>query len=453
MNNKKNNTTGKITDDMIENLSNDFNDNTLNVLRQNALAESDISKLVLNQKVAMSIDRNFSTRIDDWETTNQKKSGRCWLFSAANLLRVDIIKKLDVKNFEFSQNWLMFWDKFEKANHFIESVIETADRDIDDRTVATIFANCVSDGGQWNMFVNIVSKYGLVPKTAMPETMSSSATAGMNSALVGRLRVGARDLRKLLASDSDTENLISTEKRSIMTDVYRILRIHLGNPPQSFDWQWTNSKNEFHRDKDMTPLSFRKKYVSLPIEEYVCLVHDPRKSNPINRTFTVEYLGNVIDGGAITYLNVDIETMKTLAMQTLKTGEAVWFGCDTGKMMHREINVWDAELFDYSSFYGMDIEIESKEDRLLYRRTAMNHAMLFTGVDEEAGKPKKWRVENSWGENGEGKGFFVMNDSWFNEHMFEIAVRKSLLSKKQLAALETEPIVLPAWDPMGSLAD
>ncbi len=347
----------------------------------------------------------------------------------------------------------MFWDKLEKANYFIEAIVNTANRDVDDRTVATIFSNCVSDGGQWNMFVNIVSKYGLVPQSAMPETMSSSATAGMNAALVGRLRVGAKDLRRLISSDLSTEKQLSDAKKTIMTDVYRILRIHLGNPPQTFDWQWTDSKKKFHREKDMTPLAFRKKYAALPIEEYVCLVHDPRKSNPVNRTYTVEYLGNVIDGGAITYLNVEIGIMKTLAMQTLKSGEAVWFGCDTGKMMHREINVWDVELFDYSSFYGMDIEIESKEDRLLYRRTAMNHSMRFTGVDEEDGKPKKWRVENSWGDSGVGKGFYVMNDSWFDEHLFEISVRKSLLSAELQAVLAAEPIVLPAWDPMGALAD
>jgi bleomycin hydrolase len=422
-----------------------------NTVRQNALAESDANKLALNQKIAMSIDRNFSTRLDDWGPTDQKSSGRCWLFAATNLLRVGVMKRLKLKSFEFSQNWLLFWDKLEKSNYFLEAVMDTAERDIDDRTVVTLFDNCVNDGGQWNLFVNIALKYGLVPKSAMPETLSSSATGSMNAALRGRLRVGAKTLRDMHASSSREE--MRRAKEGILADVYRILRLHLGNPPERFDWQWTDDKKKFHREPGMTPKSFYKKYASLPLEDYVCLVHDPRKSSPVGRTFTVEYLGNVVEGGIVTYLNVDIATMKEITLRTLKAGEPVWFGCDCNKMMHRDLAVWDARMFDFEELYGARLELESKEERLLYRRTAMNHAMLFTGVDEVRGKPKKWRVENSWGDKGEGKGFYVMNDSWFDEHMFEIAARRSRLPAALRAALEKPPIVLPAWDPMGSLAE
>ncbi len=441
-----------VTRAFIDERGKSFDADPLNTIRQNAMAESDAAKLGLNQRVALTVDRNFSTRLDDWGPTDQKSSGRCWLFAATNLLRVGVMKKLKLKTFEFSQSWLMFWDKLEKANYFLEAIIATAEKDIDDRTVVTIMENCVADGGQWNMFVNIALKYGLVPKTAMPETLSSSATGSMNHALVGRLRVGAYDLRTLHAAGRPVEELRAA-KQKIMGDVHTILRLHMGNPPTRFDWQWTDDKKKFHREKGLTPLSFTKKYVTLPLRNYVALVHDPRTTSPQGRTYTVEYLGNVVEGGIVTYLNVDIATMKDLAMKALKGGEAVWFGCDCSKMLHRDLSVWDARMFDFETLYGAPLELASKEDRLLYKRTSMNHAMLFTGVDEEGGKPKKWRVENSWGDKGEGKGFYVMNDSWFDQHMFEIAVRKSALPAKLRAALDQPPIVLPAWDPMGSLAE
>ncbi len=440
-----------VTQALLAELGRGFEAEPTNTIKQNALAESDASKLVLNQRVAMSIDRNFSTKLDDWPPTDQKSSGRCWLFAATNLLRAGVMKKLRLKGFEFSQSWLMFWDKLEKANYFLHAIEETSDRDIGDRTVATILANCVGDGGQWNMFVNIALKYGLVPKSAMPETLSSSSTGSMNSALVGRLRVGAKKMRDLHAANVPAAD-IDKARRQVLADVYTILRLHLGNPPERFDWQWTDDKKKFHRERGMTPKAFLKKYVTLPLADYVSIVHDPRKSSPMGRTFTVEYLGNVVEGGLVIYLNVGIETMKQLALKTLKAKEPVWFGCDCSKMMHRDLSVWDARMFERDTLYGTPMDLASKEDRLLYGGTAMNHAMLFTGVDEERGKAKKWRVENSWGEKGEGKGFYVMNDSWFDEHMFEVAVRRERLPPALRAALDKLPIVLPAWDPMGSLA-
>ncbi|HET6452386.1 MAG TPA: C1 family peptidase [Spirochaetia bacterium] len=441
-----------VSQKFVDEQSRRFDEEPLNAVRQNAMAESDAGKLALNQKVALAVDRNFSLRLDDWGPTDQKSSGRCWLFAATNLLRVSVAKKLKLKSFEFSQNWLLFWDKLEKANYFLEAMIETADRDADDRTVVTVLRNCVNDGGQWNLFVNVALKHGLVPKAAMPETLSSSATGSMNAALVGRLRVAAKLLRDMQRASHPAADIRKAREKAL-ADVYTILRVHLGNPPSRFDWQWTDDKKKFHRRKGMTPKSFMKEFVSLPLSDYVCLVHDPRPTSPVGRTFTVEYLGNVVEGGIVTYLNVDISTLKDQALKALKAGEPVWFGCDCSKMLHRELSVWDAKMFDFETLYGMPLELPSKEDRLLFKRTAMNHAMLFTGVDEERGVPRKWRVENSWGEKGEGKGFYVMNDSWFDAHMFEIAARKSRLPAALREALDKEPIVLPAWDPMGSLAE
>jgi len=358
--------------------------------------------------------------------------------------------KMNLKTFEFSQNYLLFWDKLEKANYFLEAILETADRPADERTVHWLLGNLLSDGGQWNMFVNLIHKYGVVPKSAMPETESSSNTMRMNAVLKEKLREGARTLRDLIAQGATGDDARGT-KDAFLHVIYRILAIHLGTPPTTFDWQWLDKDRTFHRDGTLTPQEFAARYITLPLDEYVCLVHDPRDTSPYGRTFTVDYLGNVWEGGLTRYLNVEIDVLKDIAMHTLLDGEPVWFGCDVGKMLRRETGLWDAQLFDYTSVYDTAFTL-TKAERLVYRQTQMTHAMLFTGVDVVDGTPRRWRVENSWGEDSGQKGFYLMNDSWFDEYLFEIAAHKRFLPAALRTALEADPIVLPAWDPMGSLA-
>ena len=417
---------------------------------QNAVTRVSVDSLATRRDVVTEADHSFSIKLDDWKATAQKKSGRCWLFAGLNLLRAGAAGKMKLKDFEFSQNWPLFWDKLEKANHFLEAMIATADRPVDDRTIAFLLQSPVGDGGQWNMFVSLVAKYGLVPKAAMPETESSSNTGVMNRLLVAKLRQGARTLRGLHAAGASPAELRAA-KQDVLAVVHRILCIHLGTPPRTFDWQWHDKKKKFHRDPRMTPQKFARKYVTLPIDDYVCLVHDPRATSPVGRTFTVDFLGNVVGGAPVVYLNVEIALLKRLALRALRAGEPVWFGCDVGKQMDGEAGLWDARLKDYASIYGTDFELD-KAARLQYGASRMTHAMVFTGVDVVGGKPRRWRVENSWGGERGNKGFYLMNDSWFDEHMFEIAARRSHLSRKLRDALERKPIVLPAWDPMGSLA-
>ncbi len=414
---------------------------------QNAVTQTPVNAIALDRQVVTSIDHSVSNLLDDWKVTNQKKSGRCWLFAGLNLLRAGAADKLGVKDFEFSQNYVLFWDKFERSNFFLEAIIETADRDVDDRTVAHLLSDPIGDGGQWNMFVALVRKHGLVPKTSMPETESSSATAQMNDILRKLLRQGARDLRALEGLEAQRDR-----KQEILTDIHRVLSIHLGTPPQKFLWQWKDSDKGFHRDGWTTPAEFAAAYVQLPVEEFVCLVHDPRESSPVGRTFTVDFLGNVIDAPPVVYLNVEIELMKQLTQDAIIGGEPVWFGCDVGKQMNADLGYWDAKLYDYSAVYDTEFTLD-KAERLVHHETLMTHAMLFTGVDVVDGKPRRWRVENSWGDEKADSGFWTMNDSWFGEHVFEIAVRRSALPAELQARLDDEPIVLPAWDPMGALAD
>jgi bleomycin hydrolase len=432
----------------LERLRKDFSANPTYRLAQNAVTRVTVDDVAINREIVSSIDHSVSTTLDDWKVTNQERSGRCWLFAGLNLLRVGVMRGTGLKDFEFSQNYAMFWDKLERANYFLEAIIETADRDLDDRTVAFLLDSVASDGGQWNMFAALVAKHGLVPKGYMPETQSSSNTGRMNSTLRYQLRQGARAVRAATAGGLEAARAAKAE---IMQVVYRVLCIHLGTPPERFDWQWTDKDKNFHRDGVLTPREFAAKYVDLPVSDYVCLVNDPRPSSPVGRTFTVEYLGNVIGGPPVTYLNVDMRVIKDVAAATIQGGEPVWFGCDVGKMMSSDYAYWDAELYDMPSVYNAAFDLD-KAARLAYHETAMTHAMLFTGVDVLDGATRRWRVENSWGSDTGLDGFFTMNDSWFDQYVFEIAARKSTLSADLRSAVEGEPIVLPAWDPMGALA-
>jgi bleomycin hydrolase len=428
----------------------EFAANPVYRMAQNAVTQITVDDIALNRGIVTNTDHSFSTFLDDWGVTNQKQSGRCWMFAGLNLLRVAAMKKMNTKEFEFSQNYTMFWDKLERANYFFEAIIETADRDVDDRLVAFLLDGPLGDGGQWNMFVNLVNKHGLVPKAFMPETESSSSTRKMNAILRTKLREGAKALRDMHAAGESIEAL-RTAKQEYVQVVHRILSIHLGTPPETFVWQWKDKDGAFHRTDEVTPQEFAAQFVDLQLDDYVCLVHDPRQSSPVGRTFTVQYLGNIVGGERVTYLNVESSLMKEITQRTLEDGNPVWFGCDVGKMMRRDLGIWDKDLFEYGAVYDTSFDL-GKDARLEYHETQMTHAMLFTGVDVVDGTPRRWRVENSWGaENGQ-KGFYTMNDSWYDEYMFEIAARKEYLPADLRAALDQEPIVLPAWDPMGALA-
>jgi bleomycin hydrolase len=432
----------------LERLRKEFSANPAYRLAQNAVTRVSIDDVAINREIVSSIDHSMSTTLDDWKVTNQERSGRCWLFAGLNLLRVGVMRKTGLKDFEFSQNYAMFWDKLERANYFLEAIIETADRDADDRTVAFLLESVAGDGGQWNMFAALVAKHGLVPKGYMPETQSSSDTGRMNSVLRYQLRQGARTVREAMAEGPESARAAKAE---IMRVIYRVLCIHLGTPPERFDWQWTDKDKKFHRDGVLTPQEFAAKYVELPVSDYVCLVNDPRPSSPLGRTFTVEYLGNVIGGPPVIYLNVGTQVIKDVAAAALQGGEPVWFGCDVGKMMSNEYAYWDAGLYDLPSVYDATFDLD-KAARLTFHESAMTHAMLFTGVDVLDGAPRRWRVENSWGADRGKDGFYTMNDPWFDQYVFEIAARRSALPAELQGALDAEPIVLPAWDPMGALA-
>ena len=437
-----------ITRKQVVELRKGFAANPSNKVAQNAVTNVQLPDLTLDRNLVQNMDSSFSTKLDDWKVTAQMKSGRCWLFATLNLFRVGAMKKMNLKNFEFSQAHIHFWDKFERANHLLEAIIETADRPVDDRTIHFLLSDPIGDGGQWNMAMNLIRKHGLVPKSAFPESNTSSATRWMNTELKNILRSSACEIRAILEGGG-TEDEAREHKEKRIADVWKMLCIHLGTPPKTFDWQWRDKDDKFHRKGRMTPQQFAAEYVDIEWEDYVCIVNDPR--NEYYRTYTIDFLQNVAGGPPVVYLNVPSKEMKAVTQRLLEDGMPVWMGCDVGKEMDRKKGLWDADLFDVEGLYGVEYGMD-KAARLRHNQTMMTHAMLFTGVDVVNGRVRRWRVENSWGADTGQKGYYTMNDSWYDEYMFEIAAPTSYLNEKMVAGLETEPVVLPAWDPMGSLA-
>ena len=437
-----------ITRKQVAELRKGFDAESSNKVAQNAVTNVQLPDLTLNRDLVQDIDDSFSTKLDDWKVTAQMRSGRCWLFATLNLLRVGAMKKMKLKNFEFSQAHIHFWDKFERANHLLESIIETSDRPVDDRTIHFLLSDPIGDGGQWNMATNLIRKHGLVPKSAYPESNSSSATRWMNAELKNILRSSACEIRAIVDGGGSVEEAREHKEKRI-ADIWNMLCIHLGTPPKTFNWQWRDKDGDFHRNGRMTPQQFATEFVDIDWEDYVCIVNDPR--NEYYQTYTVDFLQNVAGGPPVVYLNVPSKEMKAITQKLLEDGIPVWMGCDVGKEMDRKRGLWDADLFDVEGLYGIEYGMD-KADRLRHNQTMMTHAMLFTGVDVVNGRPRRWRVENSWGQDTGQKGYYTMNDSWYDQYMFEIAAPTSYLNEKMQAGLESEPVVLPAWDPMGSLA-
>lgn len=420
-------------------------------LARNAATQVGIQAASLNREKIQHTSTAVSHRLDDWKATSQKKSGRCWLFSSLNFLRSRARKSLGVKNFEFSQSYVFFWDKFERANWFLTDIIATSDEPLDGRLVQFLLGDVLGDGGQWDMAVSVYMKYGLVPKEVMPESEASTNSRPMNARLRAVLHIGALRLREAIAAGASAEE-VDTQRRKILADVWKILVVCLGEPPVRFNWQWRDDEGNFHRDGEITPHEFYERHVGLDLSEYICLVDDPRPENPKGSMETVEHLGNVVGGRPIRYLNAPVEEIKRIAAAQIKAGEAVWFGADVSQPYDRGLGFFVTGIHDYDGLFDVDFS-STKLERVRSGESAMNHAMLFTGVDlDETGQPRAWRVENSWGDEPGDSGFFTMDDQWFTDNVFEVVVPKSALPEDLAAAVDSEPIVLPAWDPMGTLA-
>ena len=427
-------------------------DNHVKVTR-NAMIRTDLNDLTMNWDRYRSIDHSFSNIVKgEMTVTNQKSSGRCWGFAGLNLFRFYIGRKHNLKNFEFSQSYFMFWDKLEKANYFLESIIDSAAEDWNSRIVMHLLSNPIEDGGQWDMWVSLIDKYGVIPQSEMSESFSSSHSSTMNQMIARKLRENAKDLRQNISKGVSGDDL-ETIKTDMLEQIYKMLTMHIGIPPTSFNWQTYDKKKNFISFENLTPKSFFDDHVGLNLDEYVCLINCPMEDKEYRKVYTVEALGNVVEGNSVRYLNVTSEEMKAASVSSIKDDHPVWFGCDVGKHFDRKLGVMDMDLFDFNSFYQSSFSM-NKADRLQYGESQMTHAMLFTGVDLDANdKPIKWRVENSWGNKVGDKGYHIMSDQWFDEYNYEVVVHKDYLSDDLYNLYKNEEAIpLKPWDPMGSLA-
>ncbi len=419
----------------------------------NALARTSLKDVALDRSVVTGVDHSFSVVVDEeWVTTHQHETGRCWIFAALNLFRSRGRKVLDVADLQLSQSYVSFWDKLERADWFLSTLAQTANRYEDgDRTLDQLLAAPLEDAGQWDMLVNIVAKHGVVPTSVMPDTCGAADTRMMNGLLYRWLRHGGTTVRSMVRSGADADR-VAAYREQLMGTVWRILTGVLGVPPVDFDWQWTDAKGSFHRAGRITPREFYDRYVDLDLTDYVALVNDPR--NAYSQTYTVDQLGNMVGGRDVRYLNVPMPVLAEAAAATLQAGEPVWFGCDASKAWRQDFGVLDPGVYDFGSLFGFagPTVPADRRQRLATRDSQLTHAMLFTGVDLLDGAPRRWRVEDSYGPEPGRKGFHVMTHEWFTEYLYEVVVHRDRLPEGVAAGLDTEPVVLPLWDPMGALA-
>lgn len=432
-------------------LAAEFDTDRANLAAMHAVAENGLLKSAKTRESVQANPHTYSVQLEQGSITSQKQSGRCWLFAALNVMRARIIRTLKLKDFELSQSYLYFCDQLEKSNYFLESILETLDEPLNGRLLGFLLAAPLNDGGQWDMLCNLVEKYGVLPKEAYPESVVSSSTRELNGVLSEMLRQDACILRRRASAGEGTDALRAA-KAEMMAEVYRVLCIALGKPPVKFDFAYRNKNGAFRRDAGLTPQEFYQKYVGLDLHDYVSLINAPTADKPFGRSYTVKFLGNVKEGRPVRYLNLPIEELKRAAIAQMQDSTPVWFGCDVGKRSDRNDGILDPAVHDLESLLNVSFGM-TKAERLDYGHSLMTHAMVFQGVDlDEAGKPTRWRVENSWGKEPGRDGYYVMSDAWFDEYMYQVVVHKKYLTAEQLAAYEAEPTPLEPWDPMGSLA-
>lgn len=426
---------------------NEYQKDKKNDVVRHAISKNPLSSVVRSQDEIENVNFDFEINVKTLSAANQKQSGRCWIFAATNVLREMIASQLNLGEFELSQSYVAFYDRLEKCNYVMETIIELLDKDYDDRTLTFVLQSGIGDGGQWDMFVNVVNKYGLCPKHVFPETATSSATRDTNLLINFNLRKFASDAKAL----KDIKK-VRKLKDEVLKRIYFLLVSAYGVPPKSFDFEYTDKDGNYHVEKGLSPLSFKEKYIGKQLDNYVSLINAPTKDKAFNKSYTVKYLGNVVGGKIVIHLNLPMERLKELIIAQLKDGHIVWFGSDVGFYGDREAGIWDDRIFDYMSAVDLDFKMD-KGESLDYRASAMNHAMCITGVTFKNGKPDKWKIENSWGTANGKDGYYYMSASWFDHFVYQAVVDKKYLSEAELKAYNAKPIELKPWDPMGSLAD
>lgn len=443
-----------VTSAFVQSASEAFGAERANAVARNAVTAKGLRAVARVPEKAALNTTVFDIEIKQGERTNQKRSGRCWMFASLNTMRARVIKKFDLKNLELSQAYPLFWDKLEKSNWFMENVIDTVDAPLDGRLLSFLLTDPVGDGGQWDMFKALVKKYGVVPKEAMPETACSSDTGDLDKYLTRVLRAAAHKIREAHVAGANRDELASL-KDDLLSNVYKLLAVCLGEPPRSFTARLRDKDDKLVLSGTFTPQTFFTEVIGMDVDNYVSLISAPTKDKPFGRTYTVARLGNVVEAGGVRYLNLPPAKLKAAAIRQLEDGLPVWFGCDVDQAYNRDEGLMDLEALDVDTLFGFPVEEGfDKAARLDYGESLMTHAMVFFGVNrDESGAPTLWKVENSWGKEHGKDGYNSMTDAWFDEYVYQVVVDKKYLAPDDRRAYEElEPIVLAPWDPMGSLA-
>ncbi len=433
-----------LSEDLIKKLEANFNqqDNRQGLI--NAITNNNIKDLSLNRDIVVAHNKHFSHRLNKSGITNQKGSGRCWLFAGLNIFNPDLMTNFGLSSFELSQPYLTFWDKMEKANTFLEEIIRLRDRAYDDRELEIILDSPFGDGGWWHYVTDLLDKYGAVPMSAMPETKQSTSTGTINKLTNRKLRMFASEIREM-AKAGKTEDEIRDRKKVMLEEVYTLMIFAYGTPPKEFTFRYEDKDSTVSEPKTFTPHSFYDEFLAKNIPEYVTIINNPFKE--YDKLYQMQSSRNMADRPDMTMLNLSIKKLKAYSLKALLDSQAVWFACDVGKGNYGNKGIFSADVYDYNTTFDMDFKI-SKKDRIQYFDSYPNHAMVLMGVDTTTeGKPVKWLVENSWGTKKGDDGYWYMYDDWFNEYVYFTIIDKNLLDKEDLKKLKEDPIMCPMWDP------
>ncbi|HIR72277.1 MAG TPA: C1 family peptidase [Candidatus Coprenecus pullicola] len=437
---------GGITDEMMSQIRQGWQGTPEELALRNAISANDINKLAVRQGVEAGYDFYFSDEVPSKGITDQQSSGRCWLFSGMNVLRAKMIEKYNLGPFQFSQNYIFFYDQLEKANLFLQGIIDTRDLPMDDRKVEWLFRHTINDGGQFTGVSDLITKYGVVPSNVMPETWAANHTSRMTMLLDLKLKEFGLELREMTGPEKKLPSMLEERKTQMLAFIYRFLVLNLGEPPTEFTWTMYDAEGRPVSTKTYTPKSFYDEYVGVDLKnDYVMLMNDPTRE--FYKVYEIEYDRHQYDGKNWLYINLPIEEIEAIAIASIKDSTMMYFSCDVGKFLDSQNGVLDVDFYDYGSLMGTEFGMDKRE-RILTGASGSSHAMTLMAVDlDEYGQAKKWKVENSWGMTGH-EGHLVMTAEWFEEYMFRLVAEKKYVPENILKLLDTEPVMLPPWDPM-----
>lgn len=433
----------QLSSQMIAQYQKDFVSRETSAVISRAVMKNGIKASSENPAVSQRDHRVFNVEVKTGKVTNQRRSGRCWSFATLNTLRHRFALKYKLKDFELSQNYLFFWDRMERANLFLQQVVETADQPLHDRTVDFYVDFALTDGGQWGNAAGIIEKYGVVPEYVMPDTYNTKNTDDVADVFRRLMHKDFLTLRRMINDDHATAAEVATTRQQMMSDVYRICVMAFGKPPFKFDLEFRDDDNKYHRDADLTPMDFYHKYFDIDLHDYVVITNAP--DHEMGKLYAMPAQDSVVDGIPLQFVNVPFERLQKMAIAQLKDNETVWVGNDVLQQMDRKRGLMDAQLFLESDLLGVDLAM-NKADRLESRQGEVSHAMTLTGVNLVDGQPNRWKIENSWGDKNGDKGYFVMTQDWFEQYTYEAVINKKYLDDQTKEILATKPVILDAWD-------